>query len=1004
MPDRKKQNGPLVPESVCPKCGLVHGVGELCTRFALNLAFDGSEAHTPPPPPPAHAAPNGPATEPGQVSRRGYFHHYRIACHPDGMLWELGSGAMGITYKAHDERLKLDVALKVINQTFMNDRGAQTLFLREARAAARVRHSNVASVLFLNDAPGNVFYAMEFVAGEPLNAWLKREGKIVPLVAIDVAKQLASGLGAIHAEGLIHRDLKPANVLLQPAANTATTADGTSFAHRSALRVKIIDFGVAREIATEVDAVSTIGFRGTVAYASPEQCEEHYDLDGRSDLYSLGCILFEMLAGHPPFAARSRRAFLNLHVTEPPPLHLLDDQPAILVAVIARLLAKNPEERYHDAQALVEALDAAEEKIERLGPVATAGGKHGSPVKVFSKWFGKVRRKMAGAPSSRHALPAPGHRRQKSRVWMIWLLALATTTATAAALYFRQSASVATTPFAAVAKPAAATPRAPLAAGEKRSLAVLPFLNASGDKDNSFYADGMRDDVLAQLARAHGFKVISSISREAYAKGDQVDFKKIARDLGVESVLDVVIRRSGNELNAAVSLIDVPTGANIWVEKVPFDATNVISVPGRIALNVAEQLNVDLLATEKSSMMRPATGSGAAYQFYLKGRGLMSDPVDTEKSMDDAVSELNQAIAADPTFALAHAELSMVHTRKYQWGHDRSDQRKNLAQRNAERAYRLQPELPEAQLAKGLYLYGVAHENDAALPYFQKASAAMPGNIDALTSIAAIDRRKGRWEKAVAGLAEAAELAPSDARLQFNLAGTYLLMRDFVGADRTISAALERNPRHPMLRKLRGDLYLAWKGDLGPMKEELTDRPPIPSADELLYDKIRLLLYLARDDEKRFDEAVKLLKESGFTLVDGEALYFTRDMLLGEILTQAGRPEEARKSWEMDLPQLAQSVADRPKDAGVRLAYALALSGTGQHEKAIKEATVATQLTPLEEDALNAPFFRHGLALIQFRAGNRTEAKALLDSILKVPSEYSEARLRASPAWGSNMF
>ncbi len=433
MPDRKKQNGPIVPESVCPKCGLVHGAGELCTRFALNLAFDGSEAQAPPPPP-VQAPSSGPATEPGQVSRRGYFHHYRIACHPDGMLWELGSGAMGITYKAHDERLKLDVALKVINQTFMNDRGAQTLFLREARAAARVRHSNVASVLFLNDAPGNVFYAMEFVAGEPLNAWLKREGKIVPLVAIDIAKQLASGLGAIHAEGLIHRDLKPANVLLQPAANTATTADGTSFAHRSALRVKIIDFGVAREIATEVDAVSTIGFRGTVAYASPEQCEEHYDLDGRSDLYSLGCILFEMLAGHPPFAARSRRAFLNLHVTEPPPLHLLDDQPAILVAVIARLLAKNPEERYQDAQALVEALDAAEEKIDRIGSVATAGGKRGSPLKVVSKWIGRARRKMRGDPSLRHGLP--GQTRRKSRAGLIWFLVAAAVGATAAALLF----------------------------------------------------------------------------------------------------------------------------------------------------------------------------------------------------------------------------------------------------------------------------------------------------------------------------------------------------------------------------------------------------------------------------------------------------------------------------------------------------------------------------------------------------------------------------------------
>jgi tetratricopeptide (TPR) repeat protein len=323
----------------------------------------------------------------------------------------------------------------------------------------------------------------------------------------------------------------------------------------------------------------------------------------------------------------------------------------------------------------------------------------------------------------------------------------------------------------------------------------------------------------------------------------------------------------------------------------------------------------------------------------------------------------------------------------------------NLALRNADKAFRLQPELPEAQLAKGLFLYGVSHEYDAALPYFQKASATMPGNIDALTSIAAIDRRQGRWEKAVNSLVDAAELAPSDPKLQFNLAGTYLLMRDYDRAAQTIEAALLRNPKHPMLQKLKGELYLVWKGNLGPMKEDLADRPPIPSADALLYDKIQLLLY-----ERRFDEALKVLKESSFTLVDGEALYFTRDMLQGEILTQAGRLAEAKASWEMDLPQLAQSVAARPKDAGVRLAYALALSGTGQHEKAVSEAKIAIQQTPLEVDALNAPFFLYGLALIQSRAGNAAEAKALLDTILKVPSEYSAARLRASPTWASTMF
>ncbi len=997
MPDRKKQNdGPIVPEAVCHKCGLVHGVGELCTRFALNLAFDGSEAHGPAPAP--APAPGTADTEPGQISRRGHFHHYRIACHPDGMLWELGSGAMGITYKAHDERLKLDVALKVINQTFMNDRGAQTLFLREARAAARVRHSNVASVLFLNDAPGNVFYAMEFVAGEPLNAWLKREGKIVPLVAIDIARQLASGLGAIHAEGLIHRDLKPANVLLQPAANTATTADGTSFAHRSAMRVKIIDFGVAREIATEVDAVSTIGFRGTVAYASPEQCEEHYDLDGRSDLYSLGCILFEMLAGHPPFAARSRRAFLNLHVTEPPPLHLLDEQPAILVAVIARLLAKNPEERYQDAQALVEALDAAEEKIERIGPVKTAGGKRKSPLKVASKWFSRLGKRMRGEAISRHGLPPPGPKRRKSRAWMIWLLAAATASTTAAALYFRQrGATVMPLPAAAVVSAGGAAARVPLVPGAKRSLAVLQFTNDSSDKENTYFADGLRADVLAQLARIHGLKVISRISREQYAVGERLDLRKIANDLGVEAVLDGSIRKAGNGLSATIQLVDVGTAENIWVEKFDLDATNLFAVQTQIALSVAERLNVSLMAAEKTSMMRPSTGSAAAYQHYLKGRALMGDAVDTVKNLDDAVVAFGSAISADPNFALAHAQLSLAHSLNYQWGRDHSDQRLDLALRSAETALRLQPDLPEAQLAMGHYFYRGSHDYNSALPYFKKAIATMPGNIDALIAIAAIDRRQGRWEQATAKFAEAGELAPSDPILQYNVANTFLLDRQYQRASQAIDAALGRTPNHPMLRKLKGELFLIWKGDLGPMQRELTDRPPnVPSTDYALYDKIQLLLF-----ERRFDDALTVLKDSNFSLVDGEAVYFTREMLQAEILTEAGRTEDAKKVWEKVLPRLAQAATSRPNDARLRLAHAFALAGVGDGDKAVAEAVVASQLVSLKDDALIGPYFLHGLALVQARSEKVADAKVTLETLLGVPSAYSTARFRQSPAWDS---
>ena len=301
-------------------------------------------------------APNHPTAEPD-------FGHFRIERREDGTPWTLGTGAMGVTYKAWDEKLRLAVALKVITAAQVQNPQAQALFLREARAAARVRHTNVASVLALGDTPGNLHYAMEFVDGLSLAERLRQGAPLPPLLALDLALQAARGLEAIHEQKLVHRDLKPANLMLLAAPHPP---------HQEAWRVKIIDFGLARLVSGEAPAeeeenvlAPTIGFRGTTLYASPEQCEERTDLDGRSDLYALGCVLWEMLVGTPPFHARTHREVMNLHVHAPPPLPRLAHLPVSLQAIVARLLLKDRDARFADADALARALEKARAKIER---------------------------------------------------------------------------------------------------------------------------------------------------------------------------------------------------------------------------------------------------------------------------------------------------------------------------------------------------------------------------------------------------------------------------------------------------------------------------------------------------------------------------------------------------------------------------------------------------------------------------------------------------------------
>ncbi len=982
MADRQQQNGPLVPGAVCPACGIVHSPGEVCTRYALSLALDIGEAGQ------ASAAPANPL-EASPARAQGQFHHYRIACRPDGTLWELGSGAMGVTYKAYDERLKLDVALKVINLAFMNDRGAHSLFLREARAAARVRHSNVASVLFLNDTPGNVFYAMEFVAGEPLSNWLKREGNISPLAAITIARQLASGLAAIHAEGLVHRDLKPGNVLLLPGA---VPAAGVASSTRNAPRVKIIDFGVAREITTDSDAVSTIGFRGTVAYASPEQCEEHFDLDGRSDLYSLGCILFEMLAGHPPFTARSRRAFLNLHVSEPPPLAILAEQPAPLVEVVARLLAKRPEERFEDAQSTIDALDRAQQQIEAAGPDV---GHTRAPVSSIRSIAGV----MNHLAKTSRGLPTPPEPADERRLRLPWIVAGVTAVAAMGlgGYFFPRQRAPLPAPAAAVAAPRAGleASRPPPVPGARRSLAVMPFTTTGDGKENAYLADGLRADVLAQLTRIHGLKVISRIAPGQFKTGDRPELQRLAQDLGVETVLEGSVRRSGGGIKLTVQLVDTSTAENLWVENYDADPATLVAVQSQIALSVAERLNVSVDAAEKNALMRPPTGSAAAYQLYMKGQALLSDPAETEKNLDNAAAAFSAAIEADPNYALAHAQLSSLHTLYYHWGRDHTDRRLEQALKSAETALRLQPDLAESQLAMGNYLYRGFKDYNAALSYFHKASATMPGNVDALATIASMDSRQGRWEQAAEKYVEAMELAPLDARLQFNAANTFLYLRQYEKAARILESGLKQLPDHPALGRLKGELYVVWKGDLDPMRRDVEIRPAdVPSVDYAVYYKVELLLL-----ERRFDDALGVLRASNFALVDGATTYMTRDMLQAEILTQANRTEEAKKVWERALPRLAQSATTRPDDARLRLAYAFALTGIGEGKRAVEEATAATQLVSLEKDALEAPFYLRGLALVHTRTGNLEAAKVLQNRLLAIPSQYSKELFRLSPAW-----
>ncbi|HEY3898510.1 MAG TPA: protein kinase [Chthoniobacter sp.] len=299
------------------------------------------------------------------------FDHYEVLTRDDGSLFELGRGAMGITYKAFDTSLRIPVALKVINATYLNSEVARQRFVREARSAAQLRHRNVASVFHLGTEGDTWFYAMEFIDGETLDAVIKRQGPLSPAIALTISGQVARALNAAAQHGLVHRDIKPANLMLVKEDDE--------------LVAKVIDFGLAKAAVVEGEEAATLsmgGFVGTPHFASPEQLEEK-EIDTRSDIYSLGVTLWYMLAGQAPFAG-SMAQVMSQHLTKPPPFEKLDKLPPAVAEVLRKMLAKDPADRYQTPADLRKAIEQALENLGTSGnvPATGAAGSSTAPASV----------------------------------------------------------------------------------------------------------------------------------------------------------------------------------------------------------------------------------------------------------------------------------------------------------------------------------------------------------------------------------------------------------------------------------------------------------------------------------------------------------------------------------------------------------------------------------------------------------------------------------------------
>ncbi len=888
------------------------------------------------------------------------FAHYRVLRRPDGSIWELGRGAMGVTYKAFDEQLRVDVALKVITPAQLGDPKSYALFLREARAAARVHQSNVASVVFLSQEPANPFYAMEFIAGESLREWLRPRVPLPPLLALGLAEQMALGLEAIHAESVVHRDLKPGNIMILRSAagreRDATEMDPANW------QVKIIDFGLAREFSgdalnSSADALTT-GFRGTAVYASPEQCQERAELDGRSDLYSLGCILFEMLAGTPPFRGGSLQEILTLHVSQPAPVRQLSHVPECLQAIVARLLVKDPEGRFASAGALLAALGRCRARIE--------GGAEISEIEASDL---ETAVDPEPADSSRR-MPQPVasqitsevHPPQQTRRLRWAALALAVL----AVLFMVR---VPLREFLRKEPPIATKAKPDLS---RKTVAVLPFENIGGKAEDAYLADGLQEEILNALARLRDLKVISRTSTKEY-RGKDFNIREIGQRLGAGTIIEGSVQREGETVHLTIQVIDARDDKHLLSTTYDRQADKVLELQSAVARQVADALSATLSRQERGELDRVATTSGDAYDRYLRAEAAyrVDSPAQYGRASDESMRLLGEALRFDPNYADAYAFLSRIYTTA---AYEKRDPKKGAdAQEAYEKALVLDPKLPEGQLARGLHSLYVSNDLDQALNDLGAVAEVRPNSAEAQRAYGLALRRAGRAADAVGPFSRAYELDPLNLRYAPGLGQTLIGLRRFPEAFRHHASILARFPNNWIARWIRASIQSRLQRSSEPLQSVWRDYRTKIDPAELPQLEIEIATF-----ERRYLDAARTLE----TIPDRDPL--TRGLTLGMLYDAAGekaRAEEnfrAAETYALDLEKREPGSVNLVDLASVQ-------SMLGKHEAALASIDQLRAQIPESRDGVNGPSFSFLRSIILVRAGRKEEGYAEVQRLLRVP-------------------
>jgi TolB-like protein/Flp pilus assembly protein TadD len=532
---------------------------------------------------------------------------------------------------------------------------------------------------------------------------------------------------------------------------------------------------------------------------------------------------------------------------------------------------------------------------------------------------------------------------------------------------------------------------------DRKSIAVLPLDNLSGDESTAPFVAGIHDDLLTHLYKIADLKVISRTSVMEY-EGTRKNLREIADELGVATVLEGGVQRVGNRVRINFQLIDAQTDEHLWAEDYDRELTtdNIFAVQSDVALQVAAALKSVLSPSEQAQIELRPTESLEAYDYYLRGNEYdrRSGELDNQRT---AIQLWTRSIEVDPTFPLPYAKLVMARCLIYFGSADRSEDHVSLAAAAITRLRELAPDLGETHLALGIYYYQCLGDYDRAMEEFALALAAQPNNSIVYAGIASVQRRRGEWEQAADNWVKTAELDPLFYHWREELAYTYLCMGRYAKADSLFNHAIALAPDVPGLRVWRAINLLSWQGDIRAARSIL--EPMTGFLDSVDASYLAYYLFLMDISEGDYGGALGRLSPGSSPALETQHWLYTRAQLAAEIYSLQGDPERARIHYDSARAYLEARIREEPEDARLYRSLGVAYAGLGLAEEAVRTAKRAVDLMPVRKDAVRGPEAVEGLARVYTMTGDYDAAVEQLKALLSVPSYYSLPLLRIDPAW-----